>query len=233
MNEMFQIAIDGPVSSGKSSVGRLIAEALDFCMLDTGILYRAIAWQVLHQYDSQPHESPPIEKIVELLEHTVIQVNFKDREAFVLINGIDITKDLFLPQVSELTAKIAQIPYVRTRLVSYSREAAEEKNIVMVGRDIGSVVLPYAQVKIFLSATPEERARRRFEEYISRGVIVSYEDVYKDLLARDETDTTRAHSPLAKASDAVLIDTTNLSLKGVVDEILSLVNTAIDKTNKC
>lgn len=215
---LLQIAIDGPASSGKSSVGRLVAEALGCSMLDTGLLYRAVAWSALREELAVVDEPP----VLDLLDRITIQVTFQGKEALLLVNGVDVTGELHRPSVSELTARIAQFPEVRRRLVTHCRAAAERRDIIMVGRDIGSVVLPHAPLKIYLSATAEERARRRFEEYVARGVVVREEDVYQDLLKRDEADMTRAHSPLAAAADAHRIDTTTLGLSEVVGKVVAL-----------
>lgn len=216
-NKVIQIAIDGPVSSGKSTVGKLVAKSLGYCVLDTGILYRAVAWKFLNNGGTD------LGNIEALLKETAIEVNFYGSEALVLVNGMDVTQYLFFPEVSIMTSKVAQILEVRNIVVDYAREAAKGRNIVMVGRDIGTVVLPDASVKIFLSATPEERARRRYEEYETKGVNTTFEDVYRDLLARDKADTTRTHSPLTAAHNAYQLDTTDIGLEQVVREIVSLI----------
>lgn len=222
-NNVIQIAIDGPVSSGKSTVGKLVAKALGYCVLDTGILYRAFAWKIINSNLADAF----LDHIDELLKSTSIKIEFKNKEAIVFVNGMNVTLNLFTPEISIITSKVAQELKIRSQIVLYAREAAKDNNIIMVGRDVGTVILPDADLKIYLDASPHERALRRFKEYESRSLDISFEKVYNDLVARDNNDTTREHAPLVLAEDAVRIDTTDLNIDDVIEKITILINHTI------
>lgn len=222
-SNMIQIAIDGPVSSGKSTIGKLVAQKLGYCILDTGIIYRAFAWKILNLNLADTF----LNHIDELLKSTSIKIEFKNKEAVVFVDDVDVTLNLFTPEISRITSKVAQEEKVRYRVVLYAREAAQDNNIIMVGRDVGIVILPLADLKIYLDASPEERALRRFKEYESRGINISFEKVHNDLLSRDKNDTTREHAPLVLAEDAISIDTTNLNIDDVIEKIILLINNVI------
>ena len=143
------------------------------------------------------------------------------------VDKMDVTGNLFAPYVSAVTSKVAQHPQVRSKMVSYAREAANDNNIIMVGRDVGTVILPDADLKIYLDASPHERALRRFKEYESRNINTSFEKVYNDLVARDSNDSTREHSPLLLTKDAIMIDTTNLTIDDVIEKITILIHNII------
>lgn len=222
-NKVIQIAIDGPVSSGKSTVGKLVAKILGYCVLDTGILYRAFAWKIINSNLADTF----LDHIDELLKYTSIKIEFKNKEAIVFVNGMNVTLNLFTPEISIMTSKVAQELKIRSQIVLYAREAAKDNNIIMVGRDVGTVILPDADLKIYLDASPHERALRRFKEYESRSLDISFEKVYNDLVARDNNDTTREHAPLVLAEDAVRIDTTDLNIDDVIEKITILINNTI------
>lgn len=232
-NKVIQVAIDGPVSSGKSTVGKLVAQKLGYCMLDTGILYRAFAWKMidLNFITKAPVSiclnNDYLEKIDKLLTSTSIRIEFKNKEAVLFVDSINVTGNLFTPEVSAVTSVVAQHPQIRSKMVFYAREAASDNNIIMVGRDVGTVILPDAALKIYLDASSKERALRRFKEYQDRGIDITFEKVHNDLISRDNNDTTREHSPLTLAKDAIKIDTTNMEIKEVVEDIVVLVNNTV------
>ena len=213
------IAIDGPVAVGKSSVGLRLANGLDYIFFDTGMIYRAFTWKVLNSGISPEDE----QKLCHLA--TTTEFNFtpsKEGALSVIVDGQDVSSKLLCPEIEELVALIAKVAGVRQAMVSQQRKLAERGRVVMAGRDIGTVVLPRAELKIFLTASTEERARRRYKELLKRGDNSSLEIVLADLKKRDEMDINRIISPLKPAEDAIIINTKNLSLEQVVDKIYTL-----------
>ena len=213
------IAIDGPVAVGKSSVGSLLAKRLGYVFFDTGMIYRALTWKVLKSGIS-PEDR---QKLRELATTTKFDfVPSKGGVLSVFIDGEDVSSKLLCAEIEGLVALIAKVAEVRQAMVSEQRKLAERGKVVMAGRDIGTVVLPRAKLKIFLTASTEERARRRHRELLRRGENSSLETVLADLKKRDEMDINRTISPLKPAEDAVIINTEDLSLEQVVDKILTL-----------
>ncbi len=213
------ITIDGPVAVGKSSVGLLLAEKLGFRFFDTGVIYRTFTWKALNAGLS-PSET---DALVQLARDIAFQfVPGNGALLAVLIDGQDVSKLMMSQPVERNVALIAKIPLVRERMVAEQRRMAEETKLVMAGRDIGTVVLPWADLKVFLTASVEERAGRRHKELAERGVEIEYATVLAELKQRDHNDTTREVSPLKPAPDAVAIDTDGLSQDEVVDKIYEL-----------
>jgi cytidylate kinase len=213
------IAIDGPVAVGKSSVGSLLAKRLGYVFFDTGMIYRAFTWKVLKSGIS-PEDK---EKLCELATATEFDfVPSKEGVLSVFIDGEDVSSKLLRPVIEGLVALVAKVAEVRQAMVSEQRKLAQRGKVVMAGRDIGTVVLPWAELKIFLTASTEERARRRHKELLRRGENSSFETVLADLRKRDEIDINRTISPLKPAEDAIIINTENLSLEQVVDKIYTL-----------
>jgi len=213
------IAIDGPVAVGKSSVGLRLANGLGYIFFDTGMIYRAFTWKVLNSGISPEDE----QKLCHLA--TTTEFNFtpsKEGALSVIVDGQDVSSKLLCSEIEELVALIAKVAGVRQAMVSQQRKLAERGRVVMAGRDIGTVVLPWAELKIFLTASTEERARRRYKELLKRGDNSSLEIVLADLKKRDEMDINRIISPLKPAEDAIIINTKNLSLEQVVDKIYTL-----------
>lgn len=213
------MTIDGPVAVGKSSVGLLLAKRLGFSFFDTGVLYRTFTCKVLQQ------RIPPedAEALTQLAAETKFQ--FVHREAgnlLVHVDGQDMSRCVGQPVVEDHVALVSKVPGVRQRMVSEQRRVAQEGKLIMAGRDIGTVVLPWADTKVFLTASVEERAARRFRELRQRGGDSTYEQVLADLRRRDGMDMQRAISPLKPAPDAVSINTEGLALTGVVDRICEL-----------
>lgn len=213
------IAIDGPVAVGKSSVGLLLAKRLGYTFFDTGMIYRAFTWKVLKS------GIPPEDKqeLCELATSTEFHfVPSKEGALSVFVDGQDVSSKLLSPEIEELVASIAKVAAVRQVMVSQQRKLAQRGKVIMAGRDIGTVVLPWAELKIFLTASTEERAKRRHRELLRRGQNSSLEIVLADLKRRDEMDINRSVSPLKPAEDAIIINTENLSLEQVVDKIRTL-----------
>ena len=214
---MFNIAIDGPAGAGKSSIARAAAASLGFLYVDTGALYRTVALGALKQ-GLQPEDR---EAIIGLLPELTVTMGFVEGEQRVFLNGEDVSEEIRLAEVSGAASTVSAIPEVRAYLFDLQQNMAKTNDVLMDGRDIGTVVLPDAQLKIFLTATPEERARRRYEQMKDKDGI-TYEEVLKDLNQRDYQDTHRDIAPLKQADDAILLDTTDMSFDEVDSPIESL-----------
>jgi cytidylate kinase len=213
------IAIDGPVAVGKSSVGSLLAKKLGYIFFDTGMIYRAFTWKVFKSGISTENE----QKLCQLANTTKFDfVPSKEGNLSFLVDGEDVSSKLLSSEIEELVPLIAKVAGVRQTMVSEQRKLAQRGKVVMAGRDISTVVLPWAELKIFLTASTDERAKRRYKELLKRGQNSSMEIVLADLKRRDEMDIHRTISPLKPAEDAIIIDTENLSLEQVVDKIYAL-----------
>ena len=215
MSSSHKIAIDGPVAAGKTIVGSTLANRLGFTYLDTGVMYRAVAWAV-REYDVDPTDILAIEQIAADMD---LYVDEEDSAA-VVINGISVKDELRDPEVTKLSSVVATLADVRKTLVILQRVMADKNDIVMVGRDIGTVVLPNADLKIYITASVEERARRRFNDMRNEGLDTSFESVLEQTKDRDARDSTRNESPLLIAYDAVKIDTVDLSVDETVEIII-------------
>ncbi|KKE79445.1 (d)CMP kinase [Oceanobacillus caeni] len=220
MEKRIAVAIDGPAAAGKSTVAKIVAEKLSYIYIDTGAMYRALTLKALKQQLDLKNES----KIEELLLHTIIELNQKENRQIVLLDGEDVTEEIRNQEVTNYVSYIAKIPTVREQMVLRQQKLAENRGVVMDGRDIGTHVLPDAEVKIFLIASVEERAMRRYEENKRRGIFTDLEELKEDIKKRDEMDMNREVSPLIKADDAVEVDTTSLTIDEVVQEILNVVS---------
>lgn len=212
------IAIDGPAGAGKSTVARLVAKKLGLTYLDTGAMYRALTWKALQHGIPLTEES-----LVDLARNTEISfVQEPERDTpRVFCDDTDVTEQIRSPGVSSRVSLVSSFPGVRQELTQLQRKYAAKGGIVMDGRDIGTVVMPNASFKFFLTASLEERSRRRYEELKNKGIPVDQAAVYQEIKARDEADQNRAVAPLAVAEDAVIIDTTNLSIEQVVELIIA------------
>jgi cytidylate kinase len=212
------IAIDGPVAAGKTSVGKLLSRELRYRFLDTGIMYRAITWLALDRGIDVEDESA----LGRLAWETVMGLKDGD-EGVIVVDGREVSEELRRPEVDRAVSLVSKVPDVRTALVEQQREIARGDRIVVVGRDIGTVVLPYADLKLFLVASVSKRAERRYMELTRQGYDVEYDQVLKDLEARDDLDTGRAHSPLRPAPNATLVDTDDIDLGQVIQRVMDLV----------
>ena len=214
-----QVAIDGPASSGKSTISKLIAKENHFVYLDTGAMYRVVTLAVLRNNISLD-DYEAIEKLVQTIE---IGFSMQDGKQSVFMNGEDVIDEIRSVEVTRNVSAVSALKEVRTRLVHLQQEIAENHSIIMDGRDIGTVVLPQAEIKIFLVASVEERARRRFIENQEKGIEMSYEELVEDIRRRDHIDSTRKESPLRKAEDAIEVDTTKMTIEDVVKVVTALI----------
>ena len=214
------IAIDGPAGAGKSTLARALARELGYLYLDTGAIYRTVA---LRAREAGADPSDP-EQVAPLLEDLDLRMDYGgDGVQRMYLSGRDVTETIRENEISALASQVAALPAVREFLLDFQRKQAREHNVVMDGRDIGTVVLPQAGVKIFLTAAPEARARRRTAELLQRGQDANFDEILREIRQRDEQDENRPVAPLRQAEDAALLDTTNLDLKGSLEALLTLV----------
>ncbi len=218
------VAVDGPAGAGKSSVSKTAAMDLGYTYIDTGAMYRCVA---LFAIENGIDIKTEHEKLIKAASSIKISMEYADGAQKVSLNGRDVSERIRREDVSVGASDVAVIPEVREILVKMQRDMALDSNVIMDGRDICTHVLPNAQVKIFLTASPDERARRRYEELRSKGVECDFEEIKKDIIYRDENDSNRKASPLKKADDAFLLDTTGLSFDDVVKKVKELINNAV------
>lgn len=219
MKSFFSIAIDGPAGAGKSTVAKAAAKALGFVYLDTGAIYRTVAWHIT-MMGIGPKDT---DHVPALLDDANIEIQFQEDGQHMVLNGKDITSEIRTPEIGICASQVAAQPDVRTFLLDLQRDLAKSHNIIMDGRDIGTVVLPDASLKIYLTATPEKRAQRRYEEYLQKGQKAVYEDVLADQKQRDYDDMHRKIAPLRQARDAIVVDTTALELQDAIDAVTGLI----------
>lgn len=214
------VAVDGPAGSGKSTITKMVAKDLGYNYVDTGAMYRGLTYDFLKNNLTELDEK----KIELLLSKVKFEVKFIDRVQYVFVNDEDVSEKIRTAEVSKFTSLFAKSPAVREFLIDTQRNLAMSNNIIMDGRDIASVVLPNADVKIFLTASVEERARRRVLDFERQGVVdIDFDKVKADIAARDYQDENRDIAPLVKVDDAVLIDTTNLTITEVVEKMTELI----------
>ena len=221
----FVVAIDGPAGTGKGTVTKIVSEKLNLIYIDTGAMYRAVTVKALNN-SIQPEE---IDKIEEILRDISIIIKRKDDKQQILLDGEDVTEKIRTPEVDNLVSRYAAIKQVREKMTALQREMKREGNIIMEGRDIGTVVFPDADVKIYLDATIEERAKRRYKQNIEKGINCNYEEVLQSLNERHILETTRKIAPLKQAEDAVYLDSTNLSIEEVVKKIIEIIKMGVSK----
>lgn len=210
------VAIDGPAGAGKSTVAQLAAKKLGYTYIDTGAMYRAVAWKVLQQHEVTD------ERILEVIRDIDVDLQYAEGKTTVTVDGEDVSAAIRTPEVSAVVSRVAALGPVRAKMVDLQRKMAKRGAVLMDGRDIATNVLPHADVKIFLTASIEERAHRRWKEMKEKGYDIALETLKKDIAARDKADSEREISPLVQADDAVLLDTTGLSIDEVVARILDL-----------
>ncbi|AOT72927.1 (d)CMP kinase [Geosporobacter ferrireducens] len=209
------ITIDGPAGAGKSTIAKIIAKVKKLTYIDTGAMYRAVTLKFIQNFV----DTKDAQQIEALLADIRIELIGDD----IYLNGTNVTEEIRSPEVNQLVSEVAKLSPVRKKMVEFQRTIAAAQNVVMDGRDIGTFVLPDAAYKFFLTASIDERARRRFEEQRRKGFTTSLEDVKSEISNRDRIDTERELAPLIQAEDAILIDTTGLSIEKVVDKILSYI----------
>ena len=211
------IAIDGPAGAGKSTVAKLVAEKLGYTYIDTGAMYRAVAWKTL-----QHSKEATDEDILRAVQDIDVQLTCTESGTRVTVDNTDVTREIRTPEVTHIVSRVAALGPVREKMVELQRAMAADGAVVMDGRDIGTNVLPNADVKIFLTASVEERARRRYDEMKEKGYAVDFAELKQEIAARDKQDSERAISPLRQAADAVLLDSTTLTIDEVAARIMKL-----------
>lgn len=224
---MINVAIDGPSGAGKSTIARRIASDLGYVYIDTGAMYRTLAYKAISM-GTDIKQSP--DEVIAILPETNISIAYQDGLQRMILDGKDVTDFIRTPEVSMGASAVSAIPEVRSWLLDYQRNLAKENNCLMDGRDIGTVVLPFANVKIFLTASSEARAKRRYDELVEKGENVTFQEVLNDMIKRDSDDSSRACAPLKQADDAILVDTSNLSFEESVQKIKSIIS---DKVGEC
>lgn len=214
------IAIDGPAGAGKSTIAKLCAKELEFIYVDTGALYRAIGLCAFRNNIG----SKDADAILQMLKDIKVELAFNDKkEQIVLLNGEDVSGFIRTPEISMYASDVSAIPQVRAFLLELQRNMAKTNNVIMDGRDIGTVVLPDAQIKIFLTASPQVRAKRRYDELIEKGMDVNYDDILSDVITRDYNDSHREIAPLKPAEDSIIVDTSQLDLEQSVNKMISIM----------
>ncbi|WP_298066315.1 (d)CMP kinase [uncultured Cetobacterium sp.] len=213
------IALDGPAGSGKSTIAKVIAKNFGLTYLDTGAMYRMVALYILEN-NIDFNNVADVENILNNIKVDIIDDKF-------ILNGKDVSLEIRTPEVTKIVSPVSAIKAVRVKLVDLQREISKGKKVILDGRDIGTVVFPNADLKVFLVASPEERAKRRVKDYASKGITEDFETVLKDILERDHTDSTRKESPLKKAKDAIEVDTSFLNIEESVQAISNLIKEKI------
>ncbi len=222
---MRAIAIDGPAGAGKSTIARALAQSLGYIYVDTGALYRAIGLGVtLLGLDTKNPE-----EVISALDNITVTIKFVDERQRVFLNGHDVSEEIRKPEISMAASNVSAIGQVRDFLFSLQKDMATKNNVVMDGRDIGTVVLPEADVKIFLTASPEERARRRYDEQLAKGIEESYEKVLEEVKKRDYNDMNRDIAPLKCAEDAIPVDTTGNTLEQSIELLKQIIFDNLEK----
>lgn len=216
---MLKVAIDGPAGAGKSTVARKVAEHLGFLYIDTGAMYRALTYAALREKVNLEDG----ELLTKLLNRLDIQLTSRDSGSYVYLNGVDITEDIRRADVTGEVSKVANHESVRIEMVKRQRQLAKEGRAVLDGRDIGTYVLPDAEVKFFLTASVDERAKRRYEEQLSKGLASNLKQIKEDIILRDHLDSTRDFAPLKKAKGAIEVDTTTLNIDEVVKLMIDII----------
>ena len=219
---MYNIAIDGPAGAGKSTIAKMAAKKLDFIYVDTGAMYRAMALYFLRREIDAKDEK----KIAEACEHINVTIAYQEGEQQVLLNGENVNAFIRTEEVSMMTSNTSKYPAVREKLLYLQRKLAAANNVIMDGRDIGTCVLPDAELKIYLTASASERAKRRYLEQKERGVESDLAQIERYIIARDEQDMNREIAPLKQAEDAIYLDTSDMTIEEVVTKIVSLVQKA-------
>ena len=215
----FVVAIDGPAGSGKGTVAKLVGEKLNLLNIDTGAMFRCIALKMLRNNIAIDNEK----EIDNILENIDIELQESDNSLKVFLDKEDVSLEIRREEISNFVSTVSTLPNVRKKLLELQRNIANGKNVIMEGRDIGTVVFPNANVKIYLEASSEERAKRRVKQNIEKGIEANYEKILEDIKIRDKRDSTREIAPLKKADDAILVDSTNLTIEQVVKKVIDII----------
>lgn len=218
-----RVAIDGPGGAGKSTVAKLVAERENIDYIDTGAMYRALAFKLINSGIDLSEIGNLGLKSSDEISKVLADTEIDYSQGITRLDGVDISDEIRKPEISIAASSVSALPEVREKLVTLQRQMADNKSLVMDGRDIGSNVLKDAELKIFLTASPEERAKRRYEEMLSKGERIEYETVLSDMIARDEKDINRELNPLVKATDAIEVDSSQLTVEQVVDFICGMI----------
>ena len=216
----FVVAIDGPAGSGKGTITKIVAERRNLVSIDTGAMYRCVALDCINK----GIEPTNIEGIENVLKNIDIKLENDNGIQKVLLNGEDVSNEIRKPKIDDIVAKYAAIKQIRDKITPMQRKMGEKHNIIMEGRDIGTVVFPDADVKIFLDCSIEERARRRYKQNIEKGIDITYEEVLESIKERNKLETEREIAPFIKAEDAIVVDSTNLTIEEVVEEVLKIID---------
>jgi len=221
---MYSIAIDGPSGAGKSTIAKAVAKKLGFLYVDTGAIYRTVGL-----FAKRNSIDPKDEKTLsENFDKIDIELKWVDGTQHVFLSGSDVSEDIRTPEMSMYASAVSALPKVRAFLLDMQRDFAKKNNVIMDGRDIGTVVLPNADVKIFMFASPESRAKRRYKELFEKGKDVTYDDVLNDMIVRDKNDSERETAPCKPAEDAVMLDNSELGIEANVDKVVEIVNEKIN-----
>ena len=209
------VAIDGPAGAGKSTIAKLVGKKFDLMYINTGAMYRAVALMA-ERNDVKPEE---VEKLVKLVD--TMEMHFENDD--LILNGVNVQEEITMPEISAIVSNCATIPEVRAKLVELQRNMSEKYDVIMYGRDIGTVVLKDSKFKFFLTASAEERANRRYKELTERGLEVNYDEILSEIIRRDTIDSTREVDPLRKADDAIEIDSSNYNINEVTEIICNYI----------
>ncbi len=212
------IAIDGPAGAGKSSIAKLVAKRMNYVYVDTGAMFRTMAYYFMNENMDVAKE----EAVTENCDKIDISIQYQEGEQHIFLNGTDVSSEIRREEVGKAASVIAKYPAVRTKLLNLQREIAAKNDVIMDGRDIGTVVLPQAECKVYLTASSRERARRRCKELQEKGEVCDLNEIEKDIIARDEQDMSREIAPLKQAEDATLVDSSDMTISEVVEEICRL-----------
>ncbi len=224
MSKTYSIAIDGPAGAGKSTIAKQLARELGYYYVDTGAIYRTVAY-FFDLWEISPKD---VDAVSRYLDELTVSVEYDEQgNQHMIMNSLDVTEDIRTQDISQKASLVSALPIVRELLLDMQRDVARRHNVIMDGRDIGTVVLPRADVKIYLTADPAVRAKRRCDELLAKGQKADYDTVLKQIIQRDQQDMTRKIAPLKKANDAVELDTSNLDIEGVIREMKAIIGEKI------